>query len=150
MWHDDTVASKADGFDAKRAIERVIKRSAMGWTMLYSTDFMDNWLPSQRWKLKAYRTMLLRRTFYNHPERKIATVSTRDIGRAGAMAFAQPDKYLNCAMPLSGDLLDIGEIQSVYEHVMGEPITETYGFVAGMAKWAEPSLGQLSKVSVQA
>lgn len=144
---DDTVMSKPDSKDSKRAIERAIKASPMGWTMLHDTDFMDNWLPTQRWALKAYRTILLRRTFYKHPERKIAMISTRDIGRAGALAFAKPDEFMNSVMPLAGDLLDMEEVQKIYKEVMGEPIAETWGIVAGLVKWAEPSVAQLSQVS---
>lgn len=119
----------------------------MKWTFLRDTDFMDNWLPSARWEMKTYRTVLLRLTFHDHPDRKIVLVSTRDIGRGGALAFAEPEKWQNKLMPLAGDVHTISELEKVYKEVMGEPITETWGIIASLAKWAEPTLAQLSNVS---
>lgn len=73
-------------------------------------------------------------------------VSTKDIGRAAAMALVE-DKWENKEMKLAGDALDIEEIQRIYKEVMGEPIAETYALMGTVVKWAEPSLAQLSTVS---
>lgn len=143
----EEVESKPDSFDPKRKIERAIRATDMSWTFLHSTDFMQNWLPTARWELKTYRTVLLRQTFQDNPGRKIILVSARDIGRGGALAFTEPETWKNKKMPLAADALTIDELQQIYKEVMGEPMTETWWIVAAVAKWAEPTLKQLSNVS---
>lgn len=146
--HDETVTLGHDGLDTKRAVERHLKANDAGmkWTMLADTDFMDNWLPDQRFTLKAYRTILLRKTFHKRPDAKLAMISTRDIGRAGAKALHEPETYANTSIYLAGDALSMSEVVEIYKDVMGGPPTETWGLVATIGLWSDPHANKLTKV----
>lgn len=111
----------------------------MGYTILGDTDFMDNvgvreehvaltrqWLPTNKYMFKFSRTMVLYHS-YSDPTKKHQMVSTRDIGRAGAKAIAEPEKYLNKKLRLAGDEQTPADIERIYKEVgcrrSGDPDT---------------------------
>jgi uncharacterized protein YbjT (DUF2867 family) len=104
-------------FQAKYTVEQHIKSLGMDYTFLRPSQFMDNLLPTSAFMFKITRTMLLRRTFYKHPERKHQMVSTRDIGLAGARAFEQPERYKCRIVVLSGDEFTMPELERIYKEV---------------------------------
>ncbi|WOO82286.1 NmrA-like family domain-containing protein [Vanrija pseudolonga] len=130
--------------EAKRKIENHIKESGMGYTILGDTDFMDNWLPTNKYMFKFSRTMVLYHS-YSDPKQKHQMISTRDIGRAGAKAIHEPEKYLNKKLRLAGDEQTPADIERIYKEVMGKPIETTYSFVALLMKKTIPMLGQMAE-----
>jgi nucleoside-diphosphate-sugar epimerase len=122
-------------------VEKHIKSlKGMTYTFLRPSQFMENLLPTSPYMFKLTRTILLRYTFYTHPERKHQMISVRDIGRTGALAVtsvgtAKQDKYLNQAVELAGDEYTMQELRDKYRKVMGEEITECWNPLAyGLAK----------------
>jgi uncharacterized protein YbjT (DUF2867 family) len=93
--------------------------AGLGWTIIRPSQFMDNLLPSSAFMFKLTRTMLLRRTFYTHPERKHQMVSTRDIGRVSARAFEKPEEFKSRTICLSGDEFTMPELEAIYKEVSG-------------------------------
>lgn len=138
-------ASANTSLDPKRAVERAIKATNMGWTMLRDTDFMDNWLANDGLVGRVWRTILLNKTFIKHPGRKIPMCATRDIGRIGALALTNGDKYLNKAIPIIGDWLNTDEIQAIYKEVMGTPIVQSWGATCSLALWTDANTAKLAK-----
>ncbi|KAK6909533.1 hypothetical protein I203_103553 [Kwoniella mangroviensis CBS 8507] len=138
---DDT---KAPGLEVKRDIEHYLISSGVPYTILRPTQFMDNLLPTSPFMFKISRTILLRQTFYNHPERKHQLISSRDIGRAGSEAIVNPDKWLNGIIELAGDELTVKEIEDVYTEVLGKAPELTYWPLAAFVKWVSP-LGAMAR-----
>jgi len=108
---------------------------------------MDNWLPTEGFVMKCYRTILLRHTFKRDPSTKLYMVSTRDVGRAGARAVHEPEAYGNKVLMLAGDHRNMREVQEIYQSVMVEKVNETFGLVAALGKWADPTARKLTDVS---
>ncbi|KAL1412743.1 hypothetical protein Q8F55_000490 [Vanrija albida] len=130
--------------EAKRKIENHIKESGIGYTILGDTDFMDNWLPTNKYMFKFSRTMVLWHS-YSDPNHKHQMISTRDIGRAGAKAIHEPEKYLGKKLRLAGDERTTAEIEAIYQEVMGKPIDTTYSIVALLMKKTIPMLHQMAE-----
>ncbi len=137
---DDTKSN--DGMDAKRAIERSIRASGMGWTFLRSGDFMDNYLPNDGTVGRVWATIVLGRTFKQHPKRAVPLVSTHDVGRLGARAMAEG---LYGAIPVVGDMLSADHIRSTYREVMGAEVMLAWGITAMAALWADKQVALLSQ-----
>jgi uncharacterized protein YbjT (DUF2867 family) len=89
----------------------------MGYTFLRPVQFMDNYLPDAPMMFKLGRTVVIKHTFVNHPERKHQLISSRDIGRAGSKAFTEGPGWLNGVVRLAGDGLTMPELQRVFEEV---------------------------------
>ncbi|GMK56550.1 hypothetical protein CspeluHIS016_0303900 [Cutaneotrichosporon spelunceum] len=142
---DDSKEIGEDGMDPKRDIERVIKETNMTWTMLRSADFMDNWVPTDGTVGRIWRTLLLNKVFQNHPDRALPMVSTRDVGRMGALAMASGDKYIGKAIPLVGDMLTIADIKATYKDVMGTDIVASWSITTSLALWSDPNTALLAK-----
>jgi uncharacterized protein YbjT (DUF2867 family) len=111
-------------FTSKYNVEEHLKsisttKSGFSWTIIRPSQFMDNLLPSSPFMFKLTRTMLLRRTFYTHPERKHQMVSTRDIGRVSAWAFEHPEEFRGRTICLSGDEFTMPELEAIYNEVSG-------------------------------
>lgn len=78
---------------------------------------MENYLPEANFGLKLGRTVVLRMTFVNHPERLHQLVASRDIGLAGAMAFERGPQFMDGVIRLAGDQLVAKDIERIYEEV---------------------------------
>ncbi|TYJ58823.1 hypothetical protein B9479_000255 [Cryptococcus floricola] len=131
-------------FAVKRKVEQYIESINLPHTFLRPAQFMDNLLPTSPFLFKVSRTILLRRTFYNHPERKHQMVSCRDIGQMGALAFANPHHYLGKAVDLAGDEFTMEELEKRYEGIMGAPIQLTFGVLASFVRWMVAPLGSMA------
>ncbi|GFZ48661.1 hypothetical protein JCM24511_06410 [Saitozyma sp. JCM 24511] len=123
--------------------------TGFGWTIIRPSQFMDNLLPSSAFMFKLSRTMLLRRTFYTHPERKHQMVSTRDIGRVSARAFEKPEEFKSRTICLSGDEFTMPELEAIYKEEMGEPIKETFATLVSIVKLLVPFLRQMAEAQDQ-
>ncbi|KAL7423722.1 hypothetical protein Q5752_001304 [Cryptotrichosporon argae] len=132
-------------FEVKRRIEAHLVSSGMAHTVLRPTQFMDNLVPAAPAMFKVSRTILLRRTFVAHPERRHQLVSARDVGRAGAAAFADPERYASRVLRLAGDQVTMPELEAVYREVYGRPVELTYTLVAGFVQRMVPVLGQMAR-----
>lgn len=117
----------------------------MGWTMLHNTDFMDNWLATDGFIGRVWRTVLLNKTFIKHPGRKFPMCATRDVGRIGALAMTSGDKYVNKTIPIVGDEHSTDEIKTIYKEVMGVPIEESWGITATLALMSDANTAKLAK-----
>lgn len=78
---------------------------------------MDNYLPNAPYFLKMGRTVVLRYTFYTHPERKHQLIAARDIGRAGGKAFIEGPQWSDGVVRLAGDGLTMTELNSIHKEV---------------------------------
>jgi uncharacterized protein YbjT (DUF2867 family) len=78
---------------------------------------MDNLLPTSPFFLKISRTILLRKTFIHHPERKHQFVSTRDIGRIGAKAITEGQPWIGKEVRLAGSEVTMPELEVTYQQV---------------------------------
>ncbi|WVQ84316.1 hypothetical protein IAT38_006468 [Cryptococcus sp. DSM 104549] len=132
------------GFEVKRQVENHLKATGIPYTILRPTQFMDNLLPTSPFMFKVSRTILLRKTFVNHPERKHQMISTGDIGRFAALAFAEPSKFVGKEVSLAGDEFTIPELEKKYEEVLGSGVQLTFEFLAGFVKWMVPLMKQMS------
>ncbi|CAK9783283.1 NAD(P)-binding protein [Cutaneotrichosporon oleaginosum] len=144
VMFDDAKEVGDDGMDAKRDIERAIKETNMKWTMLRSSDFMDNWLPTDGFIGRVWHTIVLN-SFKKHPDRALPMVATRDVGRAGALAMTSGDKYAGRAIPLTGDQLTMAQIKATYKEVMGSDIVQAWGITTTAALWTNQDVSELSK-----
>ena len=129
---------------ARLPVEHHVKSLGMGYTFLRPTQFMENLLPSSAYMFKLTRTVLLRYTFYTHPDRKHQMISVRDIGRFGALAVVRPDKYMGKAVELAGDEYTMDELREKYRKVMGEEITECWTPLAAGVAWGVPLLRNMA------
>ncbi|WWD19578.1 hypothetical protein CI109_104039 [Kwoniella shandongensis] len=138
---DDT---KVPVFEVKRQIENHLKSSGLDYTILRPAQFMDNLLPTSPFMFKISRTILLRHTFINHPERKHQLISSADIGKFAALAFSQPSEWRGKTVSLAGDQLTTDEIESVYKEVLGKEVELTYWPLARFVKIVSP-LGPMAR-----
>ena len=82
---------------AKRAVERALKASGMGYTILQASNFMEVWLtPALGFDVANGKVRL-----YGHGNRPISWISYRDVARAAAAAVSEP-KARNVVVELGG------------------------------------------------
>ncbi|WVQ84315.1 hypothetical protein IAT38_006467 [Cryptococcus sp. DSM 104549] len=137
--------TQVEGFEVKRQVENRLKATGMPYTILRLCEFMDNLLPTSSFMFKVFRTVILRKTFIHHPERKHQMISARDIGRFAALAFAHPSEFAGREVSLAGDEFTIPELERKYEEVLGSGVQLTYEFLAGFVKWMVPAVRQISE-----
>ena len=116
-------------------VEHHVKSLGMPYTFLRPVQFMENLLPTAAYTFKLARTVLLQYTFYTHPERKHQMISVRDIGRAGALAVMNPEKWVGRTVELAGDEYTMPELREKYKAVMGEDIAEAWYPLAAAVAW---------------
>jgi len=90
---------------------------------------MENFLPTSPFMFKMGRTVVMRHTFYKHPERKHQLISVRDIGRAGAKAFVEGPEWMGGTIRLAGDGLTVKEIDQVFREASISPLAFVVGRV---------------------
>ncbi|KAL7421100.1 hypothetical protein Q5752_003984 [Cryptotrichosporon argae] len=125
-------------YATKFVVEDHIRTLPIGHTFLRPVQFMDNYLPSAPFFFRMGRTVTLRYTFYHHPERKHQLISARDIGRAGAKAFAEGPDWMAGVVPLAADAVCVRDIERIYKEVYGEPIALVNGLLARTIKTFVP------------
>ncbi|WWC91648.1 uncharacterized protein L201_006594 [Kwoniella dendrophila CBS 6074] len=130
--------------EVKRQVENHLISSGLGYTILRPTQFMDNLLPTSAFMFKISRTILLRHTFINHPDRKHQLISSRDIGKSGSQSIINPEKWLNQIIELAGDELTYREIEQIYKKVLNKEVELTYWPLASFVKFVSP-LGPMAR-----
>ncbi|KAF9638035.1 hypothetical protein BFW01_g8932 [Lasiodiplodia theobromae] len=103
--------------------------SAMGWTILRPSTFMDNLQPG--FFSKVFMTAL-RDTM---GDKSMQWVATKDIGVFAAMAFEQPDRWNERAVSLSGDQLAFQQLDQVFQKVTGSPVPTTFWVLGSAFKY---------------
>lgn len=122
-------------FGAKMQIEEYLKVAAekdggkMKWTILRPTSFMDNLSPG--FIGKATTTM-----FKQMGSTRISLIATRDIGRAAARVFEDPDRFAGRAITLTGDVLTFEEMNGIFKEEVGREIPLTWELVVNVLQWA--------------
>ena len=101
--------------DAKRAVERALEESGMGYTILQPTFFMEVWLsPALGFDPAAGRARI-----YGTGENKISWISYKDVARFAVAALDNP-AALDSVIPLGGpEALSPLEAVSVFENATG-------------------------------
>jgi uncharacterized protein YbjT (DUF2867 family) len=110
----------------------------MKWTILRPTSFMDNL--SRGFIGKAATTM-----FKQMGSTRISLISTKDIGRAAALAFEKPDIYAGRALTLTGDLLTFDEMNQIFKEETGTDMPLTCELLVDGLQWAISDLGVTMK-----
>jgi uncharacterized protein YbjT (DUF2867 family) len=135
----ETDSTPVPHFGIKMAIEKHLKESTTGgsrmkWTILRPTSFMENVSPGFIGKAAATALKQM-------GDVKLSLISTRDIGKAAAKAFAQPDVYAGRALTLTGDLLTFKMMNEVFKEETGKDIPVTYKAIVNGLEWAISDLG---------
>ena len=76
----------------------------------------------------------------NMGSRKLQLISTPDIGRFAAMAFADPEKFKNKAISLAGHDLTQAEAAQIFMNTLGRSMPTSYGFFATFIPYTIPDL----------
>lgn len=128
-------------FGAKMAIEQHLKKvtaenseGRMKWTILRPTSFMDNLSPGFVGKIIAT-------TFKQMGSTRISLISTKDIGRAAALAFEKPESYSGRVLTLTGDLVTFEEMNTTFKDETGAYLPMTFEIVVNGLQWAISDLG---------
>lgn len=121
-------------FNIEKDIEEKAKASPQGttWTFLRPVAFYENL--TNDFLGKGFTSMWR----INGDDRKLALVSTKDIGRVAAEAFlnASSAEYKNKAIPLAGDSISPNEAAKIFKETTGLKMPDTYSFVGHGLKWA--------------
>ncbi|KAF1913272.1 hypothetical protein BDU57DRAFT_456869 [Ampelomyces quisqualis] len=100
----------------KHLLEKAGKKGEnMGWTILRPVAFMDNLAPG--FPTKVFLAAL-RDTMQG---KSLQWVSVEDIGKFGARAFRENEKWNARAEALAGDELTVDEMSSCFERAVGSP-----------------------------
>ena len=128
-------------FASKHNIELHLRAStrgtAMGWTILRPVAFMDNFAPG--FGTKVFGAALQARL----GEKPLQFVAVRDIGRAAARAFLEPDAYRGKAVGLAGAELTFRQLSDAFEQATGDPLRPTFGFLGSAFLWAVPEMAKM-------
>ncbi|MFC7097937.1 NmrA/HSCARG family protein [Halobaculum marinum] len=96
-----------DHFESKAHTERLIAEAGIDATILRPVYFMQN-LAMQADEIRSGTVSLAL-----SEGTKLAMVDARDIGRAAAAAFADPETYVGETLTLAGDSLTVEELAAV-------------------------------------
>ncbi|MCJ1341441.1 hypothetical protein MMC09_006737 [Bachmanniomyces sp. S44760] len=125
-------------FATKAHIEQYLKQAAalspqgMTWTILRPVAFLENFTPN--FLGKAFSSFW--QSMGNQP---LQLVATRDIGKFGALAFMNPEKYRNQSLSLAGDNLTHKEAEKIFQDEIGYTMPRTFGFISSALQWANPA-----------
>lgn len=106
-------------YEVKRTVENYILKLPIGHTFLRPVQFMENYLPTAPFLFRMGRTVVMRFTFYEHPERKHQLIASRDIGEAGAKAFIEGPEWMGGVVRLAGWEGTVKEIDQIFKEVSG-------------------------------
>ncbi|WWC88919.1 uncharacterized protein L201_003834 [Kwoniella dendrophila CBS 6074] len=132
-------------FECKRTVENYIKSLPISYTILRPVQFMDIWLPNVEFQFKMGRTVWSKYTYYKNPNKKHQLISSKDIGKAGSLAFINGPNWNKGVVRLAGDELSVKEIQQVYKEVYGQPISFAPSVLAWTVKQFVPIVKQFAK-----
>lgn len=109
------------------------------WTLIKPGFFMENLLPSTAYLFPrgvdgGLATVL-------KPATSLSLVAVRDIGRAAAAAFGDPERFHRVELELAGDHLTMAEIAAALSVALGTEVaapdmTEEQALAAGMPSYA--------------
>lgn len=105
-------------FESKWQIEQHIRRIRLPATIVRPVFFMQNWA-------NIFREPILTGTLPLpfDPDRPLQQISTDDIGRMVATAFADPDKWIGRELDLAGDELTMRQVADLLSRILGQPVT---------------------------
>lgn len=103
--------------DSKWNVEMAVRSSGKPWTVFRPAAFMDNW----EWDRQSISESGLVR-YPMHPQMPYAQIACDDIGRMVALAFENPDIWLNKAAPITGDVSTMEEITATLGQVLGREL----------------------------
>ncbi len=99
----------------KREVERAIRASAMRWTILQPSNFMEVWLGSALgWDFSAGRAMI-----FGSGTNPVSWISVSDVADACVLAVEDP-RLINRDLPLGGpEALAPNQVVQIFEEVSG-------------------------------
>lgn len=116
---------------AKFRIEKYLKDKTEGhdtiWTILRPVSFMDNLSPD--FMGRAFASL-----FAGLGDKPTQMVSLRDVGRFGAMALLEPDKFNGRAIGLAGEEVTFSQVKAIFKQTMGYEMPRTFGFVGPLIR----------------
>lgn len=102
-------------FISKLLIERELKRSGLGWTLLGTVWFMDNLLNPA---MKPHLMFPVLSGSLN-PDTQFHMLAIDDLGWMAAEALTRPDMWLGQKINLAGDLMSVPEMKRQYQEAVG-------------------------------
>ncbi len=102
-------------FLSKALLERDLKRSGIGWTILGTVWFMDN-LKNPAMKPHLMFPVLAGSLDAGTPFHMLAI---KDLGWVAAEALSNPDAWASRKINLAGDVLTVPDMKRIYRDVMG-------------------------------
>lgn len=108
----------------------------MTYTILRPVAFMENLTPN--FPGRVFAAM-----WASMGDKPLQIVATKDIGVFAALSFAsfETDEYKNNAITLVGADLTQAQANEVFWKVLGRPMPQSYGFVAGLLQKMVPEVG---------
>ena len=106
-------------FESKWRIEEHIRDIGLPATILRPVFFMENW----RFNKEAIENGQLPHAL--SPDTKLQQVATEDIGKAAALAFGNPEKWIGRAVNLAGDEVTMEETAGALGKAIGKEVTYT-------------------------
>lgn len=103
-------------FDSKGEIEKHIHSIGLPATILRPVFFMNNWT---RFKETILGGQLLSPL---SPDTKLQQIAVDDIGFFAALAFADPDKWIDQAIEIAGDELTMTETAETFSHALDQKV----------------------------
>ena len=98
-----------DHFESKWQIEEHIRSLGLPYTIVRPVFFMENLKALAFLPISFLRSVL--------KDKPLQLIAVEDIGKWVALAFTQPETYLNQAIEIGGDALTYAQIQAVYQKV---------------------------------
>ncbi|BAJ32569.1 MULTISPECIES: NmrA family NAD(P)-binding protein [Kitasatospora] len=121
-WAEGRWAALEAPLGAKAAIQaRLRELDFPSWTLIKPSFFMENFEPSMGFYFP--RGVAGGLVTLVKPGTHLALVTTEDVGRAAAAAFADPAGFHRVELELAGDHLTMTEIAEVLSRALGVPLT---------------------------
>lgn len=102
-------------FVSKWKIEQHIKEIGLPATILRPVAYMENFLPGH-WYTNGTLSLPMK------AERKLQMLAVKDIGEFSAIAFEEPANFLDRALELAGDELNMPQAAEVCSRVLGRSV----------------------------
>ncbi|MDR7276339.1 NmrA/HSCARG family protein [Catenuloplanes atrovinosus] len=130
------------------AEQRVREAGFRHWTLIKPAFFMENLLPRTAYLFPRGVAGGLATTL--KPGTHLSLVAVRDVGRAAAAAFADPERFHGVELELASDYLTMAEVAAVLSGALGTPLaapdmTEDEAVAAGMPPYAVVSNDLLNR-----
>lgn len=105
-------------FDSKARIEQYLKKTGLPCTIFRPVFFMENW------ELPMVRDAVLHGMLPQplSPDTRLQQVAVDDIGAVAAMAFENPEAWVDREFDLAGDDLSMTETASLFSKAIGKPV----------------------------